>query len=559
MASITTWNRLEPRPRNVSLEKPLAAPVRDPLWFLSRQWQLGEFRGEDACSPAYVQVTTRESAITGWRTGKGPVQALATDTPLETTVEREPSSPDVSVQVELGQMFEALVGAASPAAFLAQFPVVASTLADTEMDRFVSVCARRAVNGVALLDAIQSNPASVPAVPGHTTPPQRQALFDAFIAQVEEVFGTLGSADPPTWVPERFEYDVQVVADLPGGGTGVLTAQPAQAGGFEWHAFDLASRSDAQAVQPPATTRSVLPTNVRFRGMPNAKWWDFENNITDFGGIQPERRDLAKLAVMDFMLLHGNDWYIIPFDLPVNSLSRVELLLVHDVFGGTTVVPRAEDTGPDRGRWTMFSTAIVGTDQVADFMLLPSTAADAIYAGTLLEDVRIVRDPLANMVWAIEQQTEGGIGQPRFGRERDNADGLPPLPVPPPPLPGAPQLRYQIETTVPKNWFPFLPISINPVRGEIALQLGAMLTTSGPPVPNRAEGRLLNSTNIQPPTEPYTLREEEATRVGVRVIRVLARSRWLDGSTHQWIARRKYGGPGEGSSGLKFDLAVPTR
>jgi hypothetical protein len=206
----------------------------------------------------------------------------------------------------------------------------------------------------------------------------------------------------------------------------------------------------------------------------------------------------------------------------------------------------------------MFSTSIAGTDQVADFMLLPSTAANAIYSGTLLEDVRIARDPLANMVWAIEQQTEGGIGQPRFGRERDNADGVPPLPVPPPPPPGAPHLRYQIETTVPKNWFPFLPISINPVRGEIALQLGAMLTTSGPPVPNRAEGRLLNSTNIQPPTEPYTLREEEATRVGVRVIRVLARSRWLDGSTHLWIARRKYGGPGEGSSGLKFDLAVPT-
>jgi hypothetical protein len=30
------------------LKHSLAAQVRDPLWFLARQWQLGEFRGEDA-------------------------------------------------------------------------------------------------------------------------------------------------------------------------------------------------------------------------------------------------------------------------------------------------------------------------------------------------------------------------------------------------------------------------------------------------------------------------------------------------------------------------------
>jgi len=38
---------------------------------------------------------------------------------------------------------------------------------------------------------------------------------------------------------------------------------------------------------------------------------------------------------------------------------------------------------------------------------------------------------------------------------------------------------------------------------------------------------------------------------------VANRSRWLDGSTHLWIARRKTSGQGEGSSGLKFDLAIP--
>ena len=63
MASITYWNRVEPRPRSKSLTRALGAQVRDALWFLTRQWQFGEFHGEDAASPAYVQFSSRCSRI----------------------------------------------------------------------------------------------------------------------------------------------------------------------------------------------------------------------------------------------------------------------------------------------------------------------------------------------------------------------------------------------------------------------------------------------------------------------------------------------------------------
>ena len=56
MASITYWNRLEPRPVAPSIAETLAARLRDPLWLLTRQWQFGEFQGEDAGSPAYVHI-----------------------------------------------------------------------------------------------------------------------------------------------------------------------------------------------------------------------------------------------------------------------------------------------------------------------------------------------------------------------------------------------------------------------------------------------------------------------------------------------------------------------
>ena len=49
--TITTWNRLEARPRSQTFDRALQAEVRDALWLLSKQWQMGEFRGSDAGSP----------------------------------------------------------------------------------------------------------------------------------------------------------------------------------------------------------------------------------------------------------------------------------------------------------------------------------------------------------------------------------------------------------------------------------------------------------------------------------------------------------------------------
>ena len=50
--SITEWNRLEARPRTKDFDRALSAELRDALWMLTRQWQMGEFRGDDAGSPA---------------------------------------------------------------------------------------------------------------------------------------------------------------------------------------------------------------------------------------------------------------------------------------------------------------------------------------------------------------------------------------------------------------------------------------------------------------------------------------------------------------------------
>ena len=67
--------------------------MHDPLWLLGRQWQLGEFEGEDAGTPLTVRVVTNTVPVDRWaRAAIWPTRAVdrgAHDL-LEPLVEREP-------------------------------------------------------------------------------------------------------------------------------------------------------------------------------------------------------------------------------------------------------------------------------------------------------------------------------------------------------------------------------------------------------------------------------------------------------------------------------------
>ena len=78
--SVTTWNRLEGRPRTQAFDRALKAEVRDALWMLTKQWQLGEFRGSDAGSPVFAKVrvdTTRADRLPAGRRTGGAVRRMA--------------------------------------------------------------------------------------------------------------------------------------------------------------------------------------------------------------------------------------------------------------------------------------------------------------------------------------------------------------------------------------------------------------------------------------------------------------------------------------------------
>ena len=91
--SITGATRLETWPSTIGMLTSLQAPVADPLWMLSRQWQFNEFQGEDAGTPLRIKFALRGTAVDAFRPGaneQASWQSLdAQAAPLETRVEAE--------------------------------------------------------------------------------------------------------------------------------------------------------------------------------------------------------------------------------------------------------------------------------------------------------------------------------------------------------------------------------------------------------------------------------------------------------------------------------------
>jgi hypothetical protein len=526
---------------------------------LARQWQMGEFQGEDSGALAGVRVSTLTGKIYGWQPENksiGP-DYINGASPLESIVANEDFIRDFSLRIELGQIFERLMKDKYPDELQAfrqaeagQLSIPQGAFIDADTQRFLNACKGHALDGLAILE-------NSPGVP-----PVKSDIMELFSKWVKEVYGILPATEasqPVSWNPERLEYGVEVYSTAPRGGISLLSAGLHSDRDLGWSSFTVRS-SDTSSfpVKSESLAKksefSIMPTRVRFRGRPNARFWDFDDARFDVGSIKPDKQDLSKLIFMDFMLLHGNDWFMFPLKQEIGTLCEIDQLVVYDVFGGTTTVPRADlNPGPKGERWTLFSTSIDGDDKsVAPFFILPGFASVAALESQPLEDVRFFRDETADMAWAVEHTIQNGMGNPKSGhehsQEKSSSDSSEKKSVPA----GALPIKYRIESDIPDNWFPFIPVQIDPntvpLIGRTAFELGLMVR--GADSERTPSGRILRM-------HPYRMREETLPQSPICVQRVVHRSRWVDGSTHVWITRRKQFSTGEGSSGLRFDYAEP--
>src|SRR5438552_16683538 len=98
---ITAYNRLEPRARTEDFTRSLRAEIRDPLWMLTRQWQMGELEAEDAGSAIDARLLTTEAHVDRVALRGATAHEYDLEIPLETMVEQErvPFTHALRVQV----------------------------------------------------------------------------------------------------------------------------------------------------------------------------------------------------------------------------------------------------------------------------------------------------------------------------------------------------------------------------------------------------------------------------------------------------------------------------
>lgn len=594
--AITRWNRLEGRPRTLDFDRALRAEVRDPLWMLTRQWQMGEFRGDDAGSPVLARICTQTTLLDRFQAGAAPVEPFPRELPLETSVERRPlpwragTQPlALDLRLALGRRWHMLLDAARARGELLGDHWVEYRdkyrveVPDPALERDAAVCAHpeawrlfgaaagRAMDGQRLLeylDAVATNRAS----DGIGTSAGDAAVLDGLATTLRDWLARWieqpAAAGNAAWRPGKLEYQFGCSA-----GEIVLRAEEYHHGRLDWPALERSSDASLDAAAPAAAVapeaHTFIPTGVMFGGMPATRWWSFEQGRTNFGAVKPDTTDLGKLLLLEFGLIYANDWFVFPLTLPIGSATRVLGIALTNVFGERIWIEPAATAPPGAARrWELFQPTRV-EDLPPSMVLLP--AAAKVLEGNALEQVALVRDEMANMVWGVERRIplpngrgkSGGEAALEFRRQMERIVGAPPAP----PAPLAP-IRYEVMNTVPEHWIPFIPVHLEGSSRETRLQRAAMPRMLGPdPL---AFGKVRPRTQLmrqgldpQPGDPPgasrrYYIDEEEVPRAGALVTQAFQRTRWLDGRPVVWLGAVKRTGRGEGSSGLAFDRLAST-
>lgn len=580
------WHRVEAMTRSVDLEGGLQAKIADPVWMMARQWQVGEFRGDDSAQPAVVRAQWRAVPLTSYRSPatRGPVP-IPPRRPLEAVAEASGTPTDGAAGLHAAaraarRLFWLLRERRLPAAtdaLRAEFPLIAP-------QRLVEGGASGRAT-VALLARWGLDTASLAAAPpARTRAALSRALPDGDVAAAEQVLadwrGWYHERITPTageaWSDERLEHSFTVGAR--DAETSLdLVAREHDGGRLDWYTFDMGNPEEAQRLTggagpaaplpipapgpgagssgPDVKTHTtvVLPSPARYRGMPASRWWEFEDNTVDFGHIEAGPGDVARLLVAEFATSFSDDWFGVPMRVPTGALVEMVAVDVWDTFGGRTPLRSFaaidEERLGARRPWRLFELTgdRLSEEHDAPWLLIPpSTVGDL--EGPPIEETRFARDEDANLVWGIESHVEGPLGRAVDRAEAWHSRVQAREPESPAATDAA--WAYRLEAPAPPWWIPFLPQRIDPDDdAQVRLRRSRMQSWA-----------VLDRTQVGPqsslldPTRPRWLSEEEVPRDGV-VVEVRWRyARWRDGSAHLWRQRRRLPGRPTRSSGLRWDL-----
>lgn len=594
------WNRLEGRPRSDDLTRALRAEVRDPLWLLARQWQFGEFAGEDAGMPVRAKLAADMTALTSVTLRDSPPAPYDASVPLEAVVEHRPFEPDFMAGLYIGKRWlaelSAAFGADAPAltvSFTGAYAIGAPVAGARDLDTLHLTTHRgelalrmalagRAIDGTRLFGdmagalAAAASPSEAFVARGVVIGLEQLRTIDALAADLVAALGLAmpGRAPGEAWVSQRLEHSFTLGAAAANGTETRLVADRYPGGRLDWCSVDIDSPGVAALGEPRVERRvaSFVPTPIRLTGAPNVRWWEFEDRHVGFGLTTAAKTDVVKLLLAQFALVYSNDWFIVPFAAEVGTLIDTQGIVVTDNFGISTLIEPTGKRGAElglAGQWGMWTLARRDAPGTVDtrFFLAPALARSQ--ESKPLDEVVFLRDEMTNLVWGVESVFPDSLGGGRDARSAGKLlreviakDYLEEE------VPAAAQaedvlLAYRLMGQVPENWIPFVSVRLQEQPTATAFLQGAMPRVPPlAPLPAAGEAVVLAHNVVlprgtllarDPVANPNLINEEEVLRGGAVIRRTVQQARTSDGTTVTWSGRQRLCGRGEGSSGLTFD------
>ena len=525
MISSPQYGWLEPG--RADLDEGLRARVADPVWFLTRQWQLGELQGEDASSPTVVNVAPRHTPISYSR--RRP-DLDPTVVPAEALLEAEPGDWwTLGRRLRLGRACAGQLDEATRAQF------AFGTLA-TPYQRLTKEVDGRAV--------YQSG-----RLAGHP------------------VWAEVPSPLPDRWSSAELSYR----AGFEAAGTALL-AKDHRGGDVDWFTVDgdpgTITVTGAPAGTPP--TRQVIPGRLDYPGAPNPRWWQFEDRAVDLGGFSPDRSHLPTMLLLDVALAHADDWFSFPVPPPFpppavagtdpplaepssGVLVTLDAVTVVDSFGEQWDLTAPPTTGPDA--WSLFHTAGLSAAQ-----LVVWPVAVAPQSGGVLDEVLIGVDEDANLAWAVELRADGV----QLLTDAGTADAVAQTT-----RSGSRNFRYLPSTTLPDRWHPYQRVRLaDPASDMSTAATGAGDGRSGTwrqavladltgPYPKPRPGplsRLIGGPSGAGLGRGHELAADAIPSNGVRLQRRPMLARDTAGRPVLWVERSASPITGPPTSHLRFDI-----
>ncbi|RZK22985.1 MAG: hypothetical protein EOO43_08980, partial [Flavobacterium sp.] len=271
ISSITAYNRLEPRPRTENFNESLKAAVHDGLWFLTRQWQMGEFESEDAGSAIDARLITKQLHIDRMALQQNPAKIYSDEIPMEAQIEREQVPFSLALKIQVSQYFLSLHSSTLRSKYFAVYLTTYPLTEDNNPDfttqenskQLLRSTIKRSINGELLLADIFDGSFSSKVGIDVIDQPAIDTLINNLKNWYQRIYTQPENNSEKAWDGQKLSYGFTTAAPRADNTDLVLESPEYNSGNLDWYNFDVnldqrELKVEQPDYEPNLTTESAI-------------------------------------------------------------------------------------------------------------------------------------------------------------------------------------------------------------------------------------------------------------------------------------------------------------